>query len=420
MMTVMSPTTVLFNLVVCLWTGQTQAINCETNDGVPGFCRIPSSCVGINLDYIDINICDMVANTTGVCCVDIVENVLVDVPRAVEENVELPEISEDAIYSILEEEEDEAVVLDQDIFVSFIGSAAQDDYEYEYDIALPDPEKTAETTHTLFNKPREGLEKINQDASFFLEKTKKVQESQHLTSKQAGIGLRKDFNKNTSKILDERCTWRETTVCDEKKKYRSYNGTCNNLKEPNYGRTGTPLQRMLPAEYSENTISLPRENDGEPLPGARSVSNSVSVGSNNRKDETNTVLTMQMGQFVDHDIAHVPVFPRTSCCQGGTFPDDYNTEECFPIRIPEDDTFWRSKGGSKTCMDFVRSMKSIDLNCSLGAREQPNQLTHWLDGSNIYGSFNHEAHELRDPDTRRKGRMMVTERTTKTVLGKYI
>jgi len=50
-------------------------------------------------------------------------------------------------------------------------------------------------------------------------------------------------------------------------------------------------------------------------------------------------------------------------------------------------------------MEFSRSLSSPDLNCRLDSdREQINQVTHWLDGSQIYGSSVEESALLRGPD----------------------
>ena len=46
-------------------------------------------------------------------------------------------------------------------------------------------------------------------------------------------------------------------------------------------------------------------------------------------------------------------------------------------------------------MNFVRSDGSPRLDCSPGPMEQLNQITHWLDASNIYGSDKEEADGLR-------------------------
>ena len=46
-------------------------------------------------------------------------------------------------------------------------------------------------------------------------------------------------------------------------------------------------------------------------------------------------------------------------------------------------------------MNFARSLSSPSLKCELQTREQLNQITHWIDGSNIYGSTVDEAMHLR-------------------------
>jgi len=46
-------------------------------------------------------------------------------------------------------------------------------------------------------------------------------------------------------------------------------------------------------------------------------------------------------------------------------------------------------------MNFVRSRMAPRLDCSLGYADQMNALTHWIDGSNIYGSNKETANDLR-------------------------
>ena len=69
------------------------------------------------------------------------------------------------------------------------------------------------------------------------------------------------------------------------------------------------------------------------LPSARSLSISMTRRSNDtlsRKDLRHTTLVMQMGQFIDHDITHTPMFQFSdqfedisfdeTCCNGTEFP----------------------------------------------------------------------------------------------------
>ena len=86
---------------------------------------------------------------------------------------------------------------------------------------------------------------------------------------------------------------------------------------------------------------------------------------------------------------------------------------CFPIRVPKDDAFWGPR--NKTCLSFARSFAAPGLDCELEFRQQVlifplgnsvtsfvhslhvqmNQITHWLDGSNMYGSNAYMLSKLR-------------------------
>ena len=76
-----------------------------------------------------------------------------------------------------------------------------------------------------------------------------------------------------------------------------------------------------------------------------------------------------------------------SCCNDGNEMDpNLLHPSCFPIAVPVDDAFFNKPTVTKTCMNFVRSVTGPRLDCSLGYADQLNSVTHWLDGSTIYGS----------------------------------
>ena len=109
---------------------------------------------------------------------------------------------------------------------------------------------------------------------------------------------------------------------------------------------------------------------------------------------------MQFGQFIDHDLSHVPIYryyngSGIECCteDGDFLPLDLRHPFCLPIEIPANDQFYRQHG--QRCMNFVRSMVGPRIDCSLGYADQLSQITHWLDNSNVYGSTLEEEAELR-------------------------
>ena len=84
------------------------------------------------------------------------------------------------------------------------------------------------------------------------------------------------------------------------------------------------------------------------------------------------------------------------CCdpKTGNFVEPESNEDksvCFPIKIPPKDKLQ----GDKNCINFVRSCGSPRIDCNPGPKEQMNQITHWLDASNVYGSSHTFSKKLR-------------------------
>ncbi|XP_025832243.1 chorion peroxidase isoform X2 [Agrilus planipennis] len=183
--------------------------------------------------------------------------------------------------------------------------------------------------------------------------------------------------------------------------YRHIDGSCNNKHRPDAGMPLTTYTRLLPASYGDG-VYTPRvsKHEGKPLPSARAVSSSIFEDHDN-PNYNFTMMVMQFGQFLTHDITH-GIDNRhengeaISCCLkegSGEIPVDDRHPACMPIEIPKEDPFyWYFE---QRCMNFVRSVIAPRHDCTLGYAEQMNKVTHYLDGSVIYGSNPAETNKLR-------------------------
>lgn len=188
-------------------------------------------------------------------------------------------------------------------------------------------------------------------------------------------------------------------ACNPRSPFRTLSGRCNNLRRPNLGKVGHSFRRVLPGLY-EDGVSAPRSRSvtGAPLPSPRLVSFTVH-GDLSHPHQRYTMMLMQLGQFVDHDIAHTPLSEgpdgATLRCRACDSPRRIN-KECFPIPIPANDPHFpsvsRKNPNIPQCLPFTRSMSG---QRTLGSREQINQVTPYMDLSTVYGSDDCAREELR-------------------------
>uniref|UniRef100_A0A8C2CWQ8 Peroxidasin n=1 Tax=Cyprinus carpio TaxID=7962 RepID=A0A8C2CWQ8_CYPCA len=210
-------------------------------------------------------------------------------------------------------------------------------------------------------------------------------------------------------------------------KYRTHDGTCNNLQHPMWGASLTAFERLLKPVY-DNGFNLPRgaterRHNSFTLPLPRLVSTSMIGTETITPDDRYTHMLMQWGQFLDHDLDSTVVSLSQSRFSDGQLCTSVCTNDppCFPIMFPPDDPRQRRNGAR--CMFFVRSspvcgsgMTSLLMN-SVYPREQMNQLTSYIDASNVYGSSQHEAEEIRDLASHRGMlRQGIVQRTGKPLL----
>ncbi|XP_069139876.1 chorion peroxidase-like isoform X2 [Argopecten irradians] len=191
--------------------------------------------------------------------------------------------------------------------------------------------------------------------------------------------------------------------CSLLDRYRTANGTCNNIQNPLYGSSHMPHRRLLPPEYDDGIDSpRTRAENGSLLPSPRLISNTLHSSSTSWKSPSFTIMYMSFGQFLDHDITSTPSMKDENnnpidCCQDNNVVQN---SACFPIGIPDNDERFVTK-----CMSFTRSAAAVNNGCDPDYRQQINQLTSYIDASNVYGSYQETQDRLR---TKSEGRMRVS------------
>ena len=161
---------------------------------------------------------------------------------------------------------------------------------------------------------------------------------------------------------------------------RARDGRYNNAGHPTWGQTQTELLRKATVSYTDRISSPPTW-----LPSARFISNEAMDQSRSIANSAQaSSMLWQWGQFLDHDIGHTPV---------GT------AAESLPIPVPTGDPVFGPTRTGRTTMAFTRSQFYPGTGTAPDRpREQINNLTAFIDASQVYGSDWTRAYALRAND----------------------
>ncbi|GIY65304.1 chorion peroxidase [Caerostris extrusa] len=244
-----------------------------------------------------------------------------------------------------------------------------------------------------FDGDRRKVWEMAKDGLTGVEATLKLVKTFQLSSAQSRDGLIRFSLANT--VIADTCP--KNPPC-QTTKYRTSDGSCNNLKHPEWGKTYHTYTRVMPPRYSDGINEGRLSYDGGPLPSAREVSHRA-ISSEDRPSRKLTVAFSLWAQFLAYDLSLTGVTLAGNgdsilCCH----PDIQNNARllhpaCMTILIPENDPLYRKSG--RSCMHFLRSIAAPRSDCNFGPREQLNQVTAYIDGSSIYGISEERTKALR-------------------------
>lgn len=233
--------------------------------------------------------------------------------------------------------------------------------------------------------PEVILPRVTEDTGVVLRLT--VTDEQGTTSDEMVITIADVSNgpegRSSQGITDEeraarRARARETRIMAASREVRTYDGSGNNVDNPAWGSAFSHLQRIGTASYADGISELA----GADRLSARAVSNAVvnqveGVSVPNTFNRTDMV--WQWGQFLDHDIDLTD-----------------GAEEEANIVVPAGDAEFDPAGTGTAVIPFSRALFDPATGTSLdNPREQENEITSWIDGSQVYGSDTNRALALR-------------------------
>ncbi|KAI5712646.1 hypothetical protein M8J75_010181 [Diaphorina citri] len=199
--------------------------------------------------------------------------------------------------------------------------------------------------------------------------------------------------------------------CDPMSVYRSYDGSCNNLKHPSWGMANTGHVRLMAANYADGKSKhrVSKVDNATELPSARLLRTLLFKEKSATDLHTRSFLTF--AQIIAHDVTSNPESPGPKCCSpSGDAMIEPQPAVCRAIPVPANDSYYGPF--KRVCMEY---RQSLPLKCPLNDKTlQPIMLnTHYIDGSVIYGSSEAKAKSLR---SNQGGKLLLVEKDNNTFL----
>ena len=162
---------------------------------------------------------------------------------------------------------------------------------------------------------------------------------------------------------------------------RAVDGSNNNLAHPDWGTPNSHLLREASGSHYADGISAMARPNG---PSPRAISNGVFAQQGSLPNHLGiSDYIWTFGQFLDHDFG---------LTEGAAFDGLTNAF----VQVPKGDPFFDPFSTGTITMPFHRGMFDANTGTSTSnPREQINEITGYIDGSNVYGSDTQRVTQLR-------------------------
>lgn len=197
--------------------------------------------------------------------------------------------------------------------------------------------------------------------------------------------------------------WSNAQNCDASAKYRTYDGTCNNLDNPYFGSSPRSHSALVALDYGDGKI-CPRKAapNTPPLPLAVDISYKVMLKDDKPFDPNGlSEMVIYFGMFVAHDFALS--YPTDDPVVN--YPCAQDTAQC-PITRMFAGSSQQFQTVKTPCVEVAVNLGTICNGttnqqcgctvCTSGQYQQTNFMTSYLDLSNVYGITSERSSELRN------------------------
>jgi len=203
---------------------------CVLADGSAGRCRLVATCIGVTIAHIVANECALLDDQSGVCCADVTTNHVTIISDGGSGTLTpVLSLSAATVTAVIDKEEAEDILRfglsDNDDAEETTRTAPRISARPPVDMADDDEGGNDEQVnfiddaepnefHLRFNMPRASSLTVDASAHALLETTRRLKEANNLTDLEAGLGLRAQFNSDTSEVIDANCPWTPEPTCD--------------------------------------------------------------------------------------------------------------------------------------------------------------------------------------------------------------